>query len=229
MRLITYALLGLFILASCNGNAQKTNLTVQEFEEGVNKNNIQILDVRTSAEYATGHLSNALLADWNNEKEFKERSKALDKNRPIYTYCLSGARSNSATAWLINNGYTAYNLKGGINAWKNSNKPMAQVLAVKQITSQEYLDAIPKDKTTLVDFNAIWCAPCKKMNPILDSLIANNLTPFTFIKINGGDQNSICKELNIEAFPTFIIYKNGVQVWRKQGIISQAEFEENLK
>jgi len=59
-----------------------------------------LLDVRTADEYQLGHLSNALLAGWNNDKEFQLRAKALVKSKPIYTYCLSGVRSSTASDWL---------------------------------------------------------------------------------------------------------------------------------
>jgi rhodanese-related sulfurtransferase len=85
----------LSIFASCNSQAQQTNLSVAEFEKGIAQNNIQVLDVRTPGEYQSGHLKNALLADWNNDAEFQQRVKALDKSKPVYTYCLSGGRSSA--------------------------------------------------------------------------------------------------------------------------------------
>ena len=212
------------LLSACNSNAQQTNLSVQEFEKAIAKNNVQLLDVRTPGEYQSGHLSNAFLADWNNENEFKERAKAFDKNKPVYTYCLSGARSGAATDWLRQNGFTAYNLSGGINAWKKADKPIEQAIAVKQITMQEYLAQVPTDKTVLVDFTAVWCAPCKKMAPVLDSLLALHGDKFILVKIDGGDQTDICKELNVDGFPTFVIYKQGKEVWRKQGLTDMKDF-----
>lgn len=212
------------LLSACNSNAQQTNLSVQEFEKVIAKNNVQLLDVRTPGEYQSGHLSNAFLADWNNENEFKERAKAFDKNKPVYTYCLSGARSGAATDWLRQNGFTAYNLSGGINAWKKADKPIEQAIAVKQITMQEYLAQVPTDKTVLVDFTAVWCAPCKKMAPVLDSLLALHGDKFILVKIDGGDQTDICKELNVDGFPTFVIYKQGKEVWRKQGLTDMKDF-----
>ena len=212
------------LLAACNSNAQQTNLSVPEFEKAIAQSNIQLLDVRTPGEYHSGHLSNALLADWNNDKEFELRAEALDKSKPVYTYCLSGARSSAATDWLRQNGFTAYNLTGGISAWKRADKPVEQAAAVKQITMQEYMAQIPIDKTVLVDFSAVWCAPCKKMAPVLDSLVLTHGDKFVLVKIDGGEQTDICKELNIDGFPTFIIYKQGKEVWKKQGLTDMKAF-----
>lgn len=216
------------LLFSFNSRAQEFNLSVSEFEKEIAKTNIQLLDVRTSGEYQSGHLNKALLADWNNNKEFETRAKTLDKNKPVYTYCLIGARSNAATLWLRQNGFTAYNLTGGINAWKGDNKPVEQAVSVKQITLQEYLAQIPKDKTVMVDFGAVWCPPCKKMAPVIDSLVETNGSQFLLLNVNGGDQRDICKALKVEGFPTFIIYKQGKEVWRKEGIVDAKELIKEL-
>jgi rhodanese-related sulfurtransferase len=204
--------------------AQQTNLSVDEFQQAIVQKNIQLLDVRTPAEYQSGHLSNAMLANWNNESEFKTRVQALDKSKPVYTYCLSGARSNAATQWLRQNGFTAYNLAGGISAWKRADKPVEQAVTVNQITMQEYLAQIPDNKTVLVDFGAVWCPPCKKMAPVLDSLVNTYGSRFVLVKIDGGEQTDICKELKVDGFPTFIIYKKGKETWRQQGLTEQREF-----
>lgn len=213
---------------ACNAYAQQTNLSVDEFQKAISQSNIQLLDVRTPAEYQSGHLSHAMLADWNNETEFKTRVQALDKSKPVYTYCLSGARSNAATQWLRQNGFNAYNLTGGISAWKRADKPVEQAVAVKQITMDGYLAQIPKDKTVLVDFGAVWCPPCRKMAPVMDSLVKKYGSRFVLVKIDGGEQTSICKELKVDAFPTFIIYKKGKEAWRKQGLTEQKDFVTNF-
>lgn len=222
---IFFAIAGsMLILSACNSNAQPVNLSVADFETSIAQTSIQLLDVRTPGEYESGHLGNALLADWNNREEFKKRVKALDKNIPIYTYCLSGARSNAAAAWLNENGYTAYNLAGGINAWKRAGKPVELAESVRQITLDEFMAKIAMDKTVLVDFGAVWCPPCKKMAPVLDSLVANHGSKFNLVKIDGGQQTAICTELKVNGFPTFIIYKNGKEVWRKEGMVDENEF-----
>ena len=222
--IVFFAVCCLFILNACNNNSGHTDLSVAEFEKAIADPNIQLLDVRTPEEYAAGHMKNVFLADWNNTEEFETRLQALDKNKPVYTYCLSGARSNAATQWLIEKGFTAYNLSGGIIAWKGAGKPLEQALKVQQMTLAEYLAQIPADKTVLVDFSAVWCPPCKKMAPVIDSLVITNGTQFTLVKIDGGQQTDISKTLNVLAFPTFIIYKGGKEVWRKQGLVEAGDF-----
>ena len=224
-------------LVACNNTTNEisnestigsTNKTVSEFEKAISKQGSQILDVRSLEEYQTGHIKNAMLADWTNRNVFKSRIESLDKSKPVYTYCFSGARSSSASAWLREQGFIAYNLEGGIAAWKRSNKPIENNNTDKQISMTEYLSSIPKDKIVLVDISATWCPPCKKMEPIVDSLLRSAAAHFVLLKVNGGIQNNIAQGLDITAFPTFIIYRNGKENWRKSGIVSGEELAKNL-
>ena len=205
-----------------------TNKSVDDFEKAISKEGSQVLDVRSMEEYQSGHIKNALLADWADRDEFMYRIQSLDKLKPVYAYCFSGARSSRAAAWLREKGFVAYNLDGGIAAWKRENKPLVGTTQVKQVSRQEYETLIPKDKIVLVDISASWCPPCKKMEPIVDSLSKSAAVHFMLVKIDGGEQNSITQELKITAFPTFIIYRNGKEYWRKSGIVSGEELSRQL-
>lgn len=217
-------------LTACNSIAQQsTNLAVSDFEKAIKYSNIQVLDVRTVGEFQTGHLKDAFLADWTNPEQFTERVQSLDKSKPVYTYCLSGARSSAAAKWLREHGYTAYNMDGGIAAWKRAGMPFEKSGNVKQITLKEFLSMIPADKTVLVDVGAVWCPPCKKMNPVIDSLTKAKNIKFHLVKTDGGEQTELSKQLKVEAFPTFIIYKKGKEVWRKSGIVDAKELVQSLK
>ena len=212
---------------SCNTNAQNSNISVDEFEKGIKQNDIQLLDVRTPEEFQAGHLANALHANWNNDAEFQLRTKALDKSKPLYVYCLAGGRSAEAMSWLKKNGFkNVYNLQGGINAWQQANKPLEGKSNAKQMSVQEYMSLIPKDKTVLVDVGAKWCPPCKKMKPIIETLKNEN---YTVLEIDGGEQTSLCKELHITGFPVFIVYKNGIEVSRTEGLTDIDKLKELMK
>jgi rhodanese-related sulfurtransferase len=226
---IIYTVLSVFILFACNAQTKTGSANADEFEKGIAKENIQVLDVRTAGEYNSGHIKNALLADWNNTEQFTERIKYVDKNKPVYVYCLAGGRSAAAADWMRKNGFTAVvNLEGGINAWKKNNKPLEGANNEKQFTLEEYKSMIPADSAVLVDFGAKWCPPCVKMEPILQELLNEKGAAFKFIRIDGGIHVDVMKAMNVEALPVFIIYKNGKEIWRKQGLTEKKEFLQHL-
>ena len=225
---------GLLLLAAVSCNSQSADDALQvsptAFDKGVTVEKAQVLDVRKAIEFKTGHLKNALQADWTNKDQFFERIKYVDKDRPVYIYCLAGGRSAAAASWMRENGFKkVVELSGGINAWKNAGLPLEGVVEQKQMTLEEYTLSIPSDKTVLVDFGAEWCPPCVKMEPVLAAVKADATLKFDFIKIDAGIHTDLMKVQNIEAIPVFIIYKNGKEIWRKQGIVSQEELTSQLK
>ena len=214
---------------SCNAQANMA-LNASEFETCiVTKDSIQILDVRTPGEYSSGHIKGALLADWNNKEEFKRRVAFIDKNKPVYVYCLAGGRSAAAAEKMRAEGYEkVYELKGGINAWKADSKPLEGKSIAKQMTMEEFNTFINSSKTVLVDFGAEWCPPCRKMEPVLKSLQANNSGKFSIVKVDGGNDEAVLKAYNVTALPVFILFKDGKQVWRKDGVAEEKEIAGKL-
>lgn len=71
-----------------------------------------LLDVRTPEEYRDGHVPGAVNLPLDRLAEGE-----LPQGRPIFAYCLSGARSARACAWLKRRGYEAVNL-GGIGGYR---------------------------------------------------------------------------------------------------------------
>lgn len=210
--------------------AQKKVLTADEFEKEIaGKENIQLLDVRTPGEFFSGHLKNAMLADWNNKTEFDRRINFIDKNKPVYVYCLGGGRSSAAAAKMEKLGFeNIIELKGGINAWKAANLPLDGQSNEKQMSIEDFNNSISSNKTVLVDFGAAWCPPCKTMEPVLKSLEENNKGKFAIVKVDGGRDEDILKAYKVTALPVFIIFKDGKQVWRKDGIATEEEMASHL-
>ena len=217
------------IIISCTAQT-KTALTADEFEKEITgKENIQILDVRTPGEFFSGHIKNALLADWNDKKEFERRLAFVDKSKPVYVYCLAGGRSAAAADKMRKAGFTnVYELTGGTNAWRAANKPLEGNSTEKQMTNDELNAAINSSKTVLLDFGASWCPPCKQMEPVLKNLTANNKGKFTLFNVDGGRDQDILQAYKVTTLRVFIIFKDGKQVWRKDGIATEAELVAQL-
>ncbi|MBI3139302.1 MAG: thioredoxin [Sphingobacteriales bacterium] len=222
----------LLTAVSCNSQPGTTDIHAgpDEFEKGLSGPGVQLLDVRKSAEFKGGHLKNALQADWTNKAEFFERIKYVEKDKPVYIYCLGGGRSAAAAGWMRENGFKqVVELTGGINAWRNAGKPVEGSSNEKQISQEEYLASIPADKTVLVDFGAEWCPPCVKMEPVIQTIRADSSLHFIFLKIDAGIHTDLMKALQIESIPVFIVYKGGKETWRKQGLVEKDEIITQLK
>lgn len=206
-------------------NAQE--LSPQKFEKAVSGENVQLLDVRTHDEYQSGYILNAMQADWNNREEFTERIKALDKSKPVYIYCLSGGRSAAAQKWMLENGFTSViNLKGGINAWKQAQLTIVAEMQADLFDLDKALKNYTADQKVLVDIGATWCPPCRKMLPIVEELKTEN---YPVVVVDGGSQTQICSEYNVSAFPTFIVFQNGKEIARKEGVVTKEELMELIK
>ena len=221
----------LLLFLACTSNGQK-NLTAtpDKFSRAIQADNIQLLDVRTADEYKSGHIKNALQANWLNRAEFDDRTSHLDKQKPIFIYCLSGGRSGAAAQALVALGYTVTNLEGGINAWKRENMPLEGVDPnTPQTTMKAFEGQIMSKEIVLVDFGAVWCPPCKKMEPVLQEFMAENDNKLMLLKMDGGIETELMKNLDVEALPTFILYVHGKEVKRKQGLVSKEEFNAWIK
>ena len=216
-------------LIACNSEAQKASLSVADFETKMQLGTYQLLDVRTAEEYQTGHLKKSLQADWNNPQQFKDRVQYLDKSKPILVYCASGGRSGNAAQYLLSLGYKeVLNMEGGLTAWKMSGKAVEANDNKPQMSLDAYATAVAQAPLVLVDFGAQWCPPCIKMEPVLNTLLADASLKFSFVKVDGGNDLEVMKSQKVEALPVFIIYRNGKEVWRKQGVVDQAELKKML-
>ena len=62
-----------------------------------------VIDVRTSDEWSSGHLENAMNIEW---QDILNITNSVTKDEKIYLYCRSGNRSGRATQILIDAGYS---------------------------------------------------------------------------------------------------------------------------
>ena len=224
---ILYILSTAFFLLACNSNAQ--NVDANTFEQKINAGGVQVLDVRTAGEFSGSHLKNVMLADWTNKAQFEERIKYLDKNKTLLVYCAAGGRSGQAAVWLKEQGFKeVVNLQGGITAWNAAGKPVVREGGAVELSTAAFNATITSSGIVLVDIGAAWCPPCKKMEPILDELSKTLQGKYTLLKVDGGNDVTVMKEIGATVLPTFMVYKNGKLSWKKEGIATLEELKSAL-
>ena len=89
-------------------------------------------------------------------------------------------------------------------------------------------DIINKDKPVLVDFFATWCGPCQTMTPILKKVKEDLGDNVKIIKIDVDKNKALATKFQVRGVPTFMIFKNGKQVWRQAGLITKNELKQKI-
>jgi rhodanese-related sulfurtransferase len=133
---------GLVILLSmgCNvqnsakgeGLSEKTVPTALNTYQGVTMDGfitahaagVQLVDVRTPAEYAEGHVPGAINVPIDAFSPTHPLMQTLNPNAPFYMVCRSGARSARASQMMAAAGRTVFNVEGGTLAWIAAGQPV---------------------------------------------------------------------------------------------------------
>lgn len=210
-------------------NKSESSLPAIEFSKKLGQTkDVQLVDVRTPGEFRNGHLKNAMNIDWSAD-DFNEKSKALDKSKPVFVYCMSGPRSMAAAAKLKEMGFkNVYEMQGGMMKWRNASLPEVKVSHSAGMSLAQYNEMLKSSTPVLVDFYAEWCAPCKKMEPYLKKMAAEMPEKVKIIRIKADENTELCKELNVSALPVLKLYKNDIVVWDNLGFVTEEEVKKQI-
>lgn len=113
-----FSLFGLFAQAK-----KFRTVDVAEFAKAVSDTSYVVVDVRTPAEHAAGHIPGTQFnIDVLEDSYTKTALKVLPKDRPVALYCRSGNRSKNAARILAENGYQVLELGTGFRGWSAAGK-----------------------------------------------------------------------------------------------------------
>lgn len=85
----------------------------------------------------------------------------------------------------------------------------------------QYFDAtIAENKLTVVDFYTTWCGPCKRMDPFVKEVKAEN-ADINVLQVDAEAYMDISQRYNLEGYPTLIFFKGGQVVDRALGYMEK--------
>ena len=231
----------LYLVVSLTLHAQTsiTSLSAADFKNIINKNNGILLDTRSKGEFARGHIAGARLVDLQ-DPGVQQTLLALPKDKPLYLYCYSGARSMKVANFLVQNGYTmVYNMQSGLVDWNNSGFALETGQTVQNEPQPDFVSVADYQKLTaekglvFVDFYAPWCAPCKQMMPMMEELKKEYAGRVNIVKVNSDASKETAQKAGVTAVPYLVLYKNGKVVYTKTEAVKKDElqktFNDNLK
>jgi len=78
------------------------------------------------------------------------------------------------------------------------------------LTDQNFEQEVLKsDRPVVVDFWAVWCAPCRMVAPTVDAIAEEYLGRAKVGKINVDENQAVTSRYNIRGIPTLLLFKNG--------------------
>lgn len=135
------SILVLLITTGCwfRSSSSPFDISVTQVRQRMDSPEVVLLDVRTPPEYQgpLGHLEGSLLIP---VQELEQRLAELEpyRDREIIVYCRSGDRSRTGTRLLLQHGYRARNMQGGMLEWNRIAAPPLQDTSALIIDKSPY-------------------------------------------------------------------------------------------
>lgn len=96
------------------------------------------------------------------------------------------------------------------------------ILKIFDITGDSYTKEVENyDGTVLIDFFADWCAPCKRVSPIIEKIAEKTGDDVKICKINVETEKELADKFGIMSIPTIVVMKNGEIKNRSIGVTGQ--------
>lgn len=92
-----------------------------------------------------------------------------------------------------------------------------------------YEETINSASLVLVEFYASWCPHCQRMMPVVADVKKKMAGKAEVFQYDVDKYEKLTDENGVESYPTFIIYKNGREVWRSAGEMPEAGLLEALR
>lgn len=86
---------------------------------------------------------------------------------------------------------------------------------------ETFKEIIQSDTPVLVDFYADWCGPCKAMSPVVTEVARSVKGKARVIKVDIDKSTEAAQAFQVQAVPTFIIFRNGAIKWRHSGMLDK--------
>ena len=97
-----------------------------------------------------------------------------------------------------------------------------------ELTKENIEKEIRNKSSLVVDFGAEWCGPCQDLAMVFGN-IKNNVKAAEFARVDLAKDESLANIYGIKNYPTIVIFKNGKEVKRFEGFVSEEDLTRKIK
>jgi thioredoxin 1 len=117
-------------------------------------------------------------------------------------------------------------------AWRHSKQPQSEVAyqsasqssgGAPVVNDVTFDSEVGTAKVALVDFNARWCGPCRRMGPVIDALAAEMGADAKVMKLDIDESTQTADKYDVHSIPCLIVFKDGREVERHYGLHTRDE------
>jgi thioredoxin 1 len=116
-------------------------------------------------------------------------------------------------------------LKSGPADPISSGPDLENMMAVVELTKENFEQVVTSNPMVVVDYWAPWCGPCRGFAPVFESVAEAN-PDIVFAKVNTDDEQEIAQHFQIRSIPTLMVFKEQVIVFSQAGALPKGPFEE---
>jgi len=98
-----------------------------------------------------------------------------------------------------------------------------------ELTEANFDKTVNGSKVTFVDFWAVWCGPCRTMEPVVERLAAKFGGTVNFGKLNVDEHPSVATKFEVQSIPTFMMFRDGRPVDAVIGTMQEAPLEQRIR
>ena len=101
-------------------------------------------------------------------------------------------------------------------------------MEIKNLTVDNFDEAISGESKVLVDFWAGQCGPCKQMGPVLDHIAAER-DDVIIAKVNVDEQPDLARRFQVRSIPFFGLFQNGKMISQTLGAQPKSSMEKVIE
>jgi thioredoxin 1 len=101
------------------------------------------------------------------------------------------------------------------------------MMAVLELTQQNFEATVTGNKMVIIDFWAPWCGPCKSFAPVFEAA-AEKHPDVVFAKVNSDDEQALSGHFGIRSIPTIMLFREEIVVFMQSGALPASGLESVL-